>query len=163
MTHGRVHKFGDHIDTDIIIPARWCVSIKPEDLGPHAMEGLVPGWAEKVSQGDVIVAGENFGCGSSRETAPVALLAAGIRAVIAVNFARIFFRNCVNVGLPIVECPQAVTATQEGDEVTVDPAAGLLKNTTRGLDWKIPPWPDNIQAIIAAGGMVPFVRKYLNS
>jgi 3-isopropylmalate/(R)-2-methylmalate dehydratase small subunit len=158
---GRAWKFGDNVDTDVIIPARFCVTLDTHELGLHAMAGLDEGFATKVSRGDIVVAGANFGCGSSRETAPLALLGAGVGAVVAVSFARIFFRNAINVGLPIIEAPSAFAECEEGNLFRIDPGAGAVTNVTMGRSYQAPPFPTEIRQIIASGGLVPYVRRRL--
>lgn len=158
---GRAHLFGDHVDTDGIIPARYCLTLDPAELGQHAMAGVDEGFAARVARGDFLVAGENFGCGSSRETAPLALLGAGVGAVVARSFARIFMRNAINVGLPIFECPEAVEACRAGDRLRALAAAGRLENLDRGQSYPFHPWPPEVAAIVAAGGLVPYVRRSL--
>lgn len=158
---GRAWKFGDNVDTDVIIPARFCVTLDTRELGLHAMAGLDEAFAAKVSRGDIVVAGANFGCGSSRETAPLALLGAGVGAVVAVSFARIFFRNAINVGLPIIEAPLAFAECEEGNLFSIDPGTGAVTNVTTGRSYQAPPFPPEIRQIITAGGLVPYVRRRL--
>ncbi|MBN1332263.1 MAG: 3-isopropylmalate dehydratase small subunit, partial [Synergistales bacterium] len=131
LIKGKAWVFGDHIDTDVIIPARYLVTNEEKELGKHCMEDMDPCFASKITKGDIIVAGENFGCGSSREHAPLAIKGAGIACVIASSFARIFFRNAINIGLPIFVCPEAVQDTLSGDRVSIDPSTGSIKNETR--------------------------------
>ena len=157
---GRVHRYGDDIDTDVIIPARYCATTRVEELAPHALADLDPGFAARVRPGDLLVAGRNFGCGSSRETAPLALQGAGVAAVVASSFARIFYRNAVNVGLPILECPAAVAAARDGDVLTIDLASGVI-TAQDGASFTAAPFPPLMRAIIAAGGLVPYVRQRL--
>ncbi len=159
MLQGRVHKYGDNIDTDVIIPARYCTAFTDELLAPHALEDLDPEFVKKVKKGDIIVAGRNFGCGSSRENAPIAIKGAGVSCVIAKSFARIFYRNSINIGLPILESPEAVDDAATGDEISVDLSTGTITNVTKKKSYKTPPFPDIIQQIINAGGMVEFARK----
>ncbi|NPA15511.1 MAG: 3-isopropylmalate dehydratase small subunit [Deferribacteres bacterium] len=156
---GRVWKFGDHIDTDVIIPARYLNTSDPYELAKHCMEDADPEFASKVKEGDIIVAGENFGCGSSREHAPIAIKYAGISCVVAKSFARIFFRNAFNTGLPIVECPEAVEKTDEGDELLVDLEAGKIVNLTKGLEFEIEPIPDFMMELLKAGGLIPYIKS----
>ena len=158
VMEGRAHVLGDNINTDAIIPATYLVSTDPAELGSHLMEGLDPGFATRVKPGDIIVAGENFGSGSSREHAPVAIKGAGISCVIASSFARIFFRNSVNVGLPIVESPEAVAATAEGDVIRVDLEAGKIENVTASLTFDVPPYPEFMSRIIDAGGLIGYLK-----
>jgi len=160
---GRVFKYGDSVDTDVIIPARYCTSFKPAELAPHALEDLDPTFVKRVKPGDLIVAGDNFGCGSSRENAPIALKAAGTACVIAKSFARIFFRNSINIGLPILIASEAVEGINEGDEVEVDLSSGRIVNLTRGGNWTAAPFPPEIEAIMREGGLVGYVRRKLES
>jgi 3-isopropylmalate/(R)-2-methylmalate dehydratase small subunit len=162
MIRGRVHKYGDNVDTDVIIPARYCTAFTEAELGPHCLEDLDANFVKKVRKGDVLVAGWNFGCGSSRENAPIAIKAAGVSCVIAKSFARIFYRNSINIGLPIIESPAVVDdATDATDEIEVDLAQGVVRNLTKARTYQIPPFPEMIQRVIAAGGMVEFVRHRL--
>ena len=153
---GKTIKYGDNIDTDVIIPARYLVSTDEKELASHCMEDLDPEFQQKKRPGDIIVAGKNFGCGSSREHAPLAIKGAGISVVIAKSFARIFYRNAINVGLPIIESPEAASATQEGEELEIDFDAGTIKNLSTGEEFTFPPLPRVAQEIIAAGGIMPF-------
>ena len=156
---GQVWKFGSNVNTDEIIPARYLNSSDPAELARHCMEDLDADFMNKFHPGEIIVAGENFGCGSSREHAPLALKAAGVAAVVAASFARIFFRNAINIGLPIVECPAAVAATDQGDALELDLARGAVRNVTKNLSWPVAPFPKEMQDIIAAGGLMNFVTK----
>jgi 3-isopropylmalate dehydratase small subunit len=158
---GNVWKFGDQVNTDAVIPAKYAVSVKPEELGPHAMEGIRPGFAQLVKAGDIMVGGQNFGCGSSREIAPVAIRAAGISAVVAASFARIFFRNALNLGFPIFESPEAAAQAQEGDELEVEPASGRIRNLTRTQTYQATLLPPFMQHLIDAGGLKAYVRERL--
>lgn len=160
---GSVWKFGDHIDTDVIIPARYLVSSDEKELGKHCMEDIDRDFVSKVSPGDIIVGGENFGCGSSREHAPLAIKGAGCSCVIAASFARIFFRNSINVGLPIFECPEGAASFETGDVGRIDPAAGTIENVTKGLTFTIVPFSPFLQRLIALGGLVPWVREELEA
>jgi len=160
---GRCWKFGDHVDTDQIIPARYLNTSDPKELAAHCMEDADPGFPSKVRPGDIIVAGENFGCGSSREHAPIAIRHAGVSCVIARSFARIFFRNAINTGLPILECPEAVEAVREGDEVEVDLAAGRIAHCPSGRSFATPPFPKELQEIIRAGGLMNYVKREVRS
>ncbi|MCL1939264.1 MAG: 3-isopropylmalate dehydratase small subunit [Desulfovibrionaceae bacterium] len=161
---GKSLTLGDHIDTDAIIPAVYLVSTDPTELGKHCMEGMDPKWVNNVVPGaSVIVAGRNFGCGSSREHAPVAIVGAGIAVVIAHSFARIFYRNAFNMGLVPIEIGDAVAAFKEGDQVEVDMAAGKITNKTSGKVIDFPPLPEAMRAILDAGGLAPFVKKRLGS
>jgi len=156
---GTVWAYGDNVDTDVIIPARYLNVSTPEELARHCMEDIDPGFASAVQPGDIIVAGENFGCGSSREHAPLAIKGSGIACVVAKSFARIFYRNAINVGLPILECPDAVAETQKGDRLTVDLRSGTITNQRTGRTHRTPPFPDFIMRIVQAGGLVPYTRE----
>ena len=158
---GKVFRYGRDVNTDVIIPARYLNSSDPEHLAAHAMEDIDPAFATTVRPGDVIVAEENFGCGSSREHAPVALKAAGVSCVIAKSFARIFYRNSINVGLPILECEAAVDATRTSDVVAVDTETGRVTNRRTGETFSSEPFPPFIAEIISAGGLVPRTRAKL--
>ncbi|MDR0433559.1 MAG: 3-isopropylmalate dehydratase small subunit [Gracilibacteraceae bacterium] len=155
---GKAWKFGDNIDTDAIIPARYLNQTDAAHLAAHCMEDADPEFAARAQAGDVIVGGRNFGCGSSREHAPAAIQAAGLAAVIAESYARIFFRNSLNIGLPIYECPEAARAIETGDEVEVDFATGLIRDKTRGTEYQARPLPPFMQEIIAAGGLIAQIR-----
>ncbi len=156
---GKVHKFGAHIDTDAIIPARFLVTTDPKELGKHCMAGLDPNWIQRVEPGDFIVAGPNFGCGSSREHAPLAILGAGISLVIAHSFARIFYRNGFNMGLPLVEVGNIYEEIDEGDELEVDLECGVLKNLTKKKDYNIPKLPDFMVNLLKIGGLINYVQN----
>ncbi len=156
---GKVWKFGDHIDTDVIIPARYLNTSDPYELAKHCMEDADPEFASKVKEGDIIVAGENFGCGSSREHAPIAIKYAGISCVVAKSFARIFFRNALNTGLPIVECPEAVENTEEGDELLIDLEEGKIVNITKNLTFNITPMPKFMMDLIKSGGLISYIKE----
>jgi 3-isopropylmalate dehydratase small subunit len=158
---GRAWKFGDDVDTDVIIPARYLNVSEPEELARHCMEDADPQFAREVRPGDVIVAGKNFGCGSSREHAPLAIKACGVACVVAATFARIFYRNAFNVGLPILECPEAAERVAAGDVLEIDLAGGLIRNLTKGEEYRARPVPDFMREIVAAGGLVPFVARRL--
>ena len=155
---GRVFKYGDNIDTDVIIPARYLTSADPEHLKEHCMEDIDKSFVERVKPGDIMVAGKNFGCGSSREHAPVAIKASGISLVIASDFARIFYRNAINIGLPIIECAEASKAIQAGDEVEIDFDSGMIHNITKNETYKGQAFPPFMQKIIAAGGLVNYIN-----
>lgn len=157
--NGRVFKYGDNVDTDVIIPARYLNSSDPAELATHCMEDIDKDFVKKVEKGDIIVADKNFGCGSSREHAPIAIKAAGISCVIASTFARIFYRNAINIGLPILECPQASEKIQAGDEVEVDFSTGVITNLTRGETYQAVAFPDFIKNIIASGGLLNSLKK----
>ncbi len=152
--NGTVWKFGDDIDTDIILPGRYLIYTDEERLSQHCMEGLDPNFNEKCKKGDFIVAGKNFGCGSSREHAPIALKGVGVSAVIAESFARIFYRNSINIGLGIVECPEAAEDISEGDIIEADMDNGIIYNKTTGREYKAAPFPEFIQKIIENGGLI---------
>ncbi|MDW7711896.1 MAG: 3-isopropylmalate dehydratase small subunit [Deferrisomatales bacterium] len=156
---GRAWTFGADVDTDAIIPARYLNTSDPAELARHCMEDADPEFVRKMSAGDVIVAGKNFGCGSSREHAPIAIKAAGVSCVIGASFARIFYRNAFNMGLPIFESPDAAAAIREGDEVEVDADAGVIRNLTRGGEYRAAPIPPFMQELIADGGLMAHIAK----
>ncbi len=158
---GRAWKFGKNIDTDAIIPARHCTTADANELAQHCMEDADPEFIHKMRRGDLIVADTNFGCGSSREVAPLCIKAAGVSAVIAKSFARIFFRNAINIGLPILECPEAVDGIEAGDEIEVEPASGTIHNLTRGTSFQSAAYPEFLQRIIERGGLLPYVEERL--
>jgi 3-isopropylmalate/(R)-2-methylmalate dehydratase small subunit len=158
---GRAFRYGSNIDTDVIIPARYLTTTDAGELGKHALEDLDPTFVERVSPGDVLVVGSNFGCGSSREHAAIALKAAGVAAVVGESFSRIFFRNAINTGLPVATCPEAVAATEDGDEVEVDLASGSVRNVTRGRDFQAEALPPFVLEIASVGGLVPWVKERL--
>jgi len=160
-SRGTAFRYGDHVDTDALIPARYLTTDDPTTLAAHALEDLDPSFAAAVHRGDAIFAGHNFGCGSSREHAPIAIAAAGVAAVVAASFARIFFRNSINTGLPVLECPAAVEATDAGDDVEIDPAAGVIVNHTKGRTFVAEPLPPFVVEIVDAGGLVPWVARQL--
>jgi 3-isopropylmalate/(R)-2-methylmalate dehydratase small subunit len=155
---GKAWKFGNNIDTDLIIPARYLNTSDPAELAQYAMMDADSEWADKMSKGDFIVAGDNFGCGSSREHAPLALKAAGVAAIIAKSFARIFYRNSINIGLPILESPEAAEEIKEGDELEVDLAAGEIKDLTTGKTYTAQPFPEFMRKIIKAGGLINYLK-----
>ena len=161
MYHGTAHTVGAHIDTDAIIPARFLVTTDPDELGANCMEGLEAGWIKKVKKGDIMVAGENFGCGSSREHAPVALLGAGIPVVIAHSYARIFYRNGFNMGLVLLEIGDDVSKIHDGDELKVDADTGVIQNVTTGATIQCKPVPPFMQGILDKGGLIPYVQDRL--
>ncbi len=163
VLRGKAIKYGDDVNTDVIIPARHCTSFRADELAQHCMEDLDPDFLRKRQPGDIIVAGSNFGCGSSRENAPLAIKGAAIACVIAKSFARIFYRNSINIGLPILESPEAAEAIAEGHEVELELATGRIRDLTTGASFTAQPFPEGIQAIMAAGGMVGFVRARLNA
>ena len=156
---GHVFKYGDNVDTDVIIPARYLNSFDAQELASHAMADIAPEFVNKVEKGDLIVANKNFGCGSSREHAPLCLKTAGVSCVIAETFARIFYRNAINIGLPIIECPQAAQEIEAGDEVSIDFDTGLITNATKGETYQANPFPDFIKEIIQAGGLMADIKK----
>jgi len=156
---GKVWKYGDDVDTDVIIPARYLNTSDPAELARHCMEDIDSEYASKVSPGDFIVAGKNFGCGSSREHAPIAIKASGASAVIARSFARIFYRNAFNMGLPIFESPEAVDGIDAGDRVSVDMAGGVLRNETKGTEYRFAPVPPFMRDLLAAGGLLNYISK----
>ncbi len=155
---GRVFKYGDNVDTDVIIPARYLNSSDPKELATHCMEDLDKDFLGRMKPGDIMVAEKNFGCGSSREHAPIAIKASGISCVIAETFARIFYRNSINIGLPIIECPEAVAGIDDGDEVSVDFDSGVITNVTKGTSFKGQAFPEFMQRIIDAEGLVNYIN-----
>ena len=159
---GKCWKFGNNINTDEIIPARYLNTTVTKELASHCMEDADPDFMKKAKPNDVIVAGENFGCGSSREHAPIAIKAAGMSCVVAKSFARIFFRNAINIGLPIFECPEAVEQIKEGDEIEVNLATGEILNNTSKKRFKFEPFPQEMQEIIKSGGLMNFVKRKMN-
>ena len=156
---GKVIKYGDNVDTDVIIPARYLNTSDHKELASHCMEDLDKDFTKRVEAGDIMVAGDNFGCGSSREHAPIAIKASGISLVIANTFARIFYRNSINIGLAILECPEAVANISDGDKVEADLDNGIIYNRTTGESFKTNPFPEFIQKIISAGGLVESIRR----
>ena len=154
---GRVWKFGHNVDTDIIIPARYLNTSDPASLAVHCMEGEFPGFNNAISPGDIILAGENFGCGSSREHAPVCIKAAGVSCVVASSFARIFFRNAINIGLPVFEAQDVWERTKQGDEFEINPVEGRIRNITMGSEFNATVLPDFIREVIDAGGLIQWV------
>ena len=158
---GTVHRYGRDVDTDVIIPARYLNTSDPAELAKHCMEDLDASFTDKVARGDIIVAEENFGCGSSREHAPIAIKAAGVDAVIAKSFARIFYRNSINTGLAILECPEAVDAIKDGDVVSIDADTGAIADETTGRVFQAEPFPPFIREIIEQGGLVNRTRAML--
>jgi len=155
---GTVWKYGDNVDTDVIIPARYLNMSEPEELARHCMEDIDPAFASAVQLGDLIIAGENFGCGSSREHAPLAIKGSGVGCVVASSFARIFYRNAINVGLPILECPAAVRGAESGQQLGIDLETGQVRNMTTGQVDQAEAYPPFMMAIINAGGLVPYTR-----
>ncbi len=156
---GTVIKYGDNVDTDVIIPARYLNTSDKKELASHCMEDIDKTFVTKVKAGDIMVAGANFGCGSSREHAPIAIKESGISLVIAKSFARIFYRNSINIGLPIIECPEAAEDITEGDTVEVDFEKGIIKNISKDKEYKTMPFPEFIQKIITAGGLIEAVNS----
>lgn len=156
---GRVHKYGNNVDTDVIIPARHLNTQDHKELASHCMEDIDQEFVNKVREGDIMVAGDNFGCGSSREHAPIAIKASGISCVIANTFARIFYRNAINIGLPILECEEASKKIEDGDEVSVDFNTGLITNLTKDETYQALPFPDFIKDIMAKGGLMNSLKK----
>ena len=156
---GKAWKYGSDIDTDVIIPARYLTSADPEHLAQHCLEDLDEQFVDKMDEGDLIVAEDNFGCGSSREHAPLSIKAAGVSCVIANSFARIFYRNSINIGLPIMECPEAVAGIDEGDEVEVDVETGTITNLTKDEEYQAEPFPEFMQELINAGGLIAYVNE----
>ena len=164
IKRGQARRFGDNVDTDQIIPAKYAIySLDEKKLGEHAMEGVPDneGWSQRINAGDILVAGANFGCGSSREIAPIAIRGAGIACVIADSYARIFFRNSINLAYPVLQSPQAAEAVEEGDELEVDLEAGVIRNLTRGDEYQCDAYPPFMNELIRMGGLVPWVRKRL--
>jgi len=160
---GHVHKYGANVDTDVIIPARYLYTSEPAELAPHCMEDIDPSFQRRVKPGDIIVATTNFGCGSSREHAPIAIKAAGISCIIAKSFARIFFRNAINLGLPVLECSEAVDATDAGDELVVELATGTIRNLSKELEFKAKPYEPFMLELIQAGGLIEYTKRRLAS
>ena len=156
--HGFVHKYGDHVDTDVIIPARYLNSQDHKELASHCMVDIDTEFVNKVKDGDIMVAGVNFGCGSSREHAPIAIKASGISCVIAKNFARIFYRNAINIGLAILECPAASDGIDSGDEVSIDFDTGIITNVTKNEVYQAEPFPPFIKEMIAKGGLMASIK-----
>ncbi len=157
--HGTVHKYGDNVDTDVIIPARYLNTASHQELAAHCMEDIDKDFVKNVKNGDIIVANKNFGCGSSREHAPIAIKASGISCVIASTFARIFYRNAINIGLAILECDQAAQEIRGGDEVRVDFDTGVIENVTTGKTYQAQPFPPFIQNIVTKGGLLKSIEK----
>ncbi len=157
--NGTVIKYGDNVDTDVIIPARYLNTSDHKELASHCMEDLDTTFVTRVQPGDIMVAGQNFGCGSSREHAPIAIKASGISLVIAKSFARIFYRNAINIGLAIVECPEAAEGISEGDKVEADLDNGIIRNLTTGKEYKTAPFPEFVQKIIANGGLISSIAN----
>jgi 3-isopropylmalate/(R)-2-methylmalate dehydratase small subunit len=158
---GKAHRYGDNVDTDVIIPARYLVSPEASYLAPHCMEDIDKEFQKRVRPGDIIVGEKNFGCGSSREHAPIAIRACGVSCVIAKSFARIFYRNSINLGLPLIECAEAVDATQMGDELEVDLSKGIVRNLTRKKEFKAKPFEPFMVELLQAGGLIEYTRRKL--
>ena len=161
MLKGKVHKYGANVDTDVIIPARYLNVSDPAELAKHCMEDIDQEFVSKVQPGDIIMATTNFGCGSSREHAPMAIKAAGISCVIAKSFGRIFFRNAINIGLPLLECVEAVDNSEAGDILEVDLSRGKIKNLTNGMAFTANPYPDFMAELISAGGLIEYTKQRL--
>lgn len=157
--YGKVLKYGDNVDTDVIIPARYLNSFDAKELASHAMVDIDPTFVDRLEPGDIMVASKNFGCGSSREHAPLALKTAGVSCVIAKSFARIFYRNSINIGFPILECPEAVDGIDEGDKVEIDFETGVISNQTKGTTFQAQPFPEFLQKMIQANGLVDYINS----
>ena len=160
MLKGRAHKYGDNIDTDVIIPARYCTSFLVEDLAPHCLEDLDPNFVKKVSVGDILVAGNNFGCGSSRENAPIAIKGVGVSCIIAKSYARIFYRNAINIGLPILQFPD-INAFDSGDLLDIDFGKGIIRNITSNESYSFSKFPTFLQKIIKLQGLINFAKEQI--
>jgi 3-isopropylmalate/(R)-2-methylmalate dehydratase small subunit len=158
---GRVWKYGPNINTDVIIPGRYCHITEPTELAKYAMADLDPDFVTKIKPGDIVVAGGNFGCGSSREVAPLAIKSSGIAAVVAPSFARIFYRNAINIGFPIFESTEAYEEIEEGDDVEIEPATGTIRDLTKGTDYRAKPFPDFLQEIMRKGGLRGYAEEVL--
>jgi 3-isopropylmalate/(R)-2-methylmalate dehydratase small subunit len=156
---GNAFRYGDNVDTDVIIPARYLNTSDPKELAAHCMEDIDATFIDRVKDGDIMVADRNFGCGSSREHAPLAIKTAGISCVIAASFARIFYRNSINIGLPILECPEAVSGIKAGDTVSVEFSTGLITNESTGESWSAEPFPPFIQKMISSDGLINYLKK----
>ena len=161
MFKGKVWKYGDNVDTDVIIPARYLNTTKAEELAKHCMEDIDQSFAAEVQPGDIMVGGWNFGCGSSREHAPIAIQASGVSCVVAASFARIFYRNSINIGFPILECPKASEAIRNGDIVSVDTKTGIIVDETTGETFEAKAFPPFIDNIISKGGLLPYLKEKL--
>jgi 3-isopropylmalate/(R)-2-methylmalate dehydratase small subunit len=160
---GKVIKYGNNVDTDVIIPARYLNTSDPAELASHCMEDLDENFVKKVNKGDIMVAGKNFGCGSSREHAPIAIKVSGISCIIAETFARIFYRNAINIGLPILECPEAAQAIEDGDKVSIDFDSGKIVNETKGKEYTAAPFPEFMREIMNADGLIGYIRNQINN
>jgi 3-isopropylmalate/(R)-2-methylmalate dehydratase small subunit len=163
MLKGKVHKYGADVNTDVIIPAQYLNISEPVELAKHCMEGIDRDFVKRVKPGDIMMATTNFGCGSSREHAPLAIKAAGISCIIAKSFARIFFRNAINIGLPLLECDEAVDETKDSDTLEVELASGRIKNLTQSMEFRAKPYPDFMAELISAGGLVEYTKRRLAS
>ena len=163
MVSGKVFKYGDNVDTDVIIPARYLNAPSPEELAKHCMEDIDASFATTVKPGDIMVGGANFGCGSSREHAPISIRACGVRCVIAASFARIFYRNAINIGFPILECPEAAAAIQNGDTVSVDFATGMIVDETTGETFQAVALPPFIEKIVEHNGLLPYLKARMDA
>jgi len=161
LIRGKVHKFGDDINTDDIISAKYLVSTDPKELGVHCMEAIAPDFSKKISPGDIVIAGNNFGCGSSREHAPLALRGCGVSAVLAKSFAAIFFRNAINIGLPFLEL-QDIDKINEGDILEIDLGSGVIKNITQGKEYKTQAFPEFLQELVEKGGLMNYIKSRQN-
>ncbi len=161
MLKGKAHKYGANVDTDAIIAARYLNVSEPAELAKHTMEDIDADFIKRVRPGDIIVATTNFGCGSSREHAPLAIKASGVSCVIAASFARIFFRNAINIGLPLLECPEAACSIEAGDLLEIDISRGIIKNVTRGTEYQAKPYPEFMRELVGAGGLIEFTRRRL--
>jgi 3-isopropylmalate/(R)-2-methylmalate dehydratase small subunit len=159
ITKGKVHKYGDNVDTDVIIPARYLNTSDPRELASHCMEDIDKDFTKKVQAGDIMVGGANFGCGSSREHAPIAIKNSGVSCVIAKTFARIFFRNAINIGLAILECPEASERIDAGDEVSIDFDSGVITNITKNETYKAEPFPEFVKKIISSDGLMNSIKN----
>lgn len=159
MIKGKAIKYGNNVDTDVIIPARYLSTSDPKELAAHCMEDLDKDFKNKISAGDIMIAGKNFGCGSSREHAPIAIKASGIGCIIAETFARIFFRNSINIGLPIMECTEAAKDIEENDEVSIDVTTGIITNITKNKTYTAVPFPEFMQKIIDADGLINYIKQ----
>ncbi len=163
MLKGKVHKYGANVDTDAIIPARYLNISEPAELAKHCMEDIDKDFVKRVKPGDIMMATTNFGCGSSREHAPLAIKAAGISCIIAKSFARIFFRNAINIGLPLLECDEAVDKTEAGDILEIELSTGTIRNVTRGMGFTARPYPEFMAELISAGGLIEHTKRRLSS
>jgi 3-isopropylmalate/(R)-2-methylmalate dehydratase small subunit len=158
---GKVWKYGNDVNTDLIVPGKYLELVDPEEMALHAMEGIDPEFPQKITKGDIVVGGANFGCGSSREHAPLALKYAGVGAVIAESFARIFYRNAINVGLPALECPGIIDAVEEGDQLEVDITGGKVRNLSKNVELKFVPLPGFMVEVLGEGGLVTYIKNHL--